>query len=159
MRLFVIMIGKTLSENVTLLANVIQNIHGEFHCNFVASMKIETIEAASLPIIHTYSDRKFCAFFGVGTYEVAVIWYYIKETGLSLLRLLWALYFLKIYPTEDVGSSVVGVDRKTFMKHVKELTKIMNQWLPEVSDECSMIILVFMVLQMAVCSQEYRFCY
>jgi hypothetical protein len=114
-------------------------------------MKIETIVLTSLPLLTTFSDRKYQAFFGVGTYETAVIWHYIKKSEVSLLHLLWALYYLKVYPTEDVGAGVVGVDRKTFMKHVKELIKVMRRRLPQVSNKHYCITLVSLVFEMGLC--------
>jgi hypothetical protein len=46
---------------------------------------------------------------------------------------IWTFYFLKIYPTDDVGSSWAKVDRKTWRKRINETIKNLNSSLADVS--------------------------
>ena len=73
-------------------------------------------------------DRHFREFFGTSISMVMMVWdllvdhSLLPEKGLPK-HLLWALYFLKVYPKQSPGCSVVGasagaVDPKTFRKWV-----------------------------------------
>jgi hypothetical protein len=73
-------------------------------------------------------DRHFREFFGTSIGLVMMVWdllvhhSLLPEKGLPK-HLLWALYFLKVYPKQSPGCSVVGasagaVDPKTFRKWV-----------------------------------------
>ena len=52
-----------------------------------------------------YSARNFHAFFGLDVEIADSVWEMIRycEDWLELIHLLWALYFLKINPTDDVN--------------------------------------------------------
>ena len=73
-------------------------------------------------------DRHFREFFGTSIGPVMMVWglldhhSLLPEKGLPK-HMLWALYFLKVYPKQGPGCSVVGasagaVDPKTFRKWV-----------------------------------------
>ena len=72
--------------------------------------------------------RLFCEFFGTSVRVVETVWELIFRNELRPMggrpeHLLWALYFLKVYPKQGPGCSVVGasngaVDPKTHRKWV-----------------------------------------
>ena len=72
-------------------------------------------------------DRRFREFFGLGANVALVLWnqlvfYDALPEGGTIMHLLWALHFMKVYPTQDNGSAVAGgsqgaIDRKTWNKH------------------------------------------
>lgn len=67
-----------------------------------------------------FSERDFHAHFGVSQETVNILWMHIcsspSEFPFTFDHLLWALYFLKVYPTADVASSFWSVSQKTFHK-------------------------------------------
>jgi len=75
-------------------------------------------------------SRRFREFFGASSAVVTILWHLLLENELlpknsSICHLLWALYFLKVYPKQGPACSVVGgtksaVDPKTFRKWVWE---------------------------------------
>jgi hypothetical protein len=76
----------------------------------------------------TMEDRCFHAFFGTWKEIIHTLWDMLGEGGLRPEKckpkhLLWALYFLKVYPREGPGCSTVGglkgaIDPKTKRKWV-----------------------------------------
>lgn len=60
--------------------------------------------------------RKFRAFFGVSPYTCEILWISIqnKRQNTEIKHLLWCLFFLKRYNTENVNAAIIGVDEKTF---------------------------------------------
>ena len=66
-------------------------------------------------------------FFGLGANVALVLWnqlvfYDALPEGGTIMHLLWALHFMKVYPTQDNGSAVAGgsqgaIDRKTWNKY------------------------------------------
>ena len=73
-------------------------------------------------------DRRFCSFFGCSG-EVAVrLWTMLVQCLLlphkgQILHLLWALFFMKCYPTEEPECAAAGgqrgaVDPKTLRKYI-----------------------------------------
>jgi hypothetical protein len=73
-------------------------------------------------------ERRFGSFFGAWNEIVLKVWSMLGEGGLhpknsKPKHLLWAFYFLKIYPREDPGCSTVdgskgAIDPKTMWKWV-----------------------------------------
>ena len=73
-------------------------------------------------------DRHFREFFGTSIGPVMMVWGLLDHHSLLPKKglpkhMLWALYFLKVYPKQGPGCSVVGasagaVDPKTFWKWV-----------------------------------------
>jgi hypothetical protein len=72
--------------------------------------------------------RHFHKFFGISVRVVKILWDLLVRDNLRPKKsrpkhLLWALYFLKVYPKQSLGCSVVGasagaVDPKTHCKWV-----------------------------------------
>jgi hypothetical protein len=83
------------------------------------------------------NHRSFRSFFGVSADVCAELWkllHPVNVNGASPKHLLWALFFLKVYPTESIGASMVGhVDEKTYRKWV---------WIfvDKISDLCSHLV-------------------
>ncbi len=83
-------------------------------------------------------DRRFRSFFGARKEIIEMVWNRLREGSLCPEKskpkhLLWALYFLKVYPREGPGCSAVGglkgaIDPKTVHKWVwlflKRITKL-----------------------------------
>ena len=72
---------------------------------------------------HTTFIRKFRAHFGTTPQICEKLWKMLDPCDqinerAKLKHLLWALLFMKIYGTESVLSSLVGVSEKTFRKWV-----------------------------------------
>jgi hypothetical protein len=72
-------------------------------------------------------ERRFHDFFGVGALTAIAAWNlltankFVPDDG-TILKFLWALFFMKIYPKQGVACSAVGgrdgaVDPKTFRKY------------------------------------------
>lgn len=80
--------------------------------------------------------RRFKSFFGVTPYICVLLWQYITfEPALSTTspsHLLWALFFLKCYTTEDISRAIFDVDSKTFRSKVWILIKFIST-IPNVS--------------------------
>jgi hypothetical protein len=82
----------------------------------------------------------FCEFFGMSVRVVEILWELIvcdklRPRGGRSEHLLWALYFMKVYPKQDPDFSVVGasagaVDPKTHRKwvwaYVEAIAKLMD---------------------------------
>ena len=78
-------------------------------------------EAATI-LIGGHSARKFRAHFGISVEATCYMWTSIALQSWTLpvdiTHLLWALLFLKCYPTMDVASGFCKVDSKTYIKYV-----------------------------------------
>jgi len=67
---------------------------------------------------------KFQSYFGCGEEVAVILWtmldaYSLLPDGAQILHLLWALFFMKVYPTESIGCAAAGgrghaIDPKTF---------------------------------------------
>jgi hypothetical protein len=69
-------------------------------------------------------NRKMRSLFGVTIRTITHIWKVIKLRGpetIDMEHLLMAFYFLKVYPTESVGSGVFRVTEKTWRSRVKTI--------------------------------------
>lgn len=67
------------------------------------------------------SERRVRSLFGVSTSVMTHVWRMIRlsvDRSLRAQHLLWALYFLKVYPTETAAAAVLHVDEKTFRKYL-----------------------------------------
>jgi hypothetical protein len=71
----------------------------------------------------------FIQFFGISPFTCAVTWYLLTTVALIELNqrpthLLWALYFLRNYTTEEVTRKVLGnPDNKTMRHHIWYMIK------------------------------------
>ena len=81
------------------------------------------------PIAADRTEDSFREFFGICARLALMTWYrlahhHLLPDGSRIKHLLWALFFLKQYPTEGVATATVGgsrgkIDPKTFRKWVK----------------------------------------
>lgn len=65
--------------------------------------------------------RRFRAHFGTSPSTCAILWKKLVDNavlprGRQPVHLLWALYFLNRYETEEVAASTFGVEEETFRK-------------------------------------------
>jgi len=77
----------------------------------IGSFRIET----------SYWRRRYRAHFGTSLSVTAALWNQLMQHGertrrFSPAKLLWALYFLKTYTSEDVASSFFHCSPKTYRK-------------------------------------------
>ena len=73
-------------------------------------------------------DGRFHAFFGCGAHIALLLWQLLVSHALlpdesQILHLLWALFFMHVYPSEKVACSTVGgsngaIDPKTLRKYI-----------------------------------------
>lgn len=61
------------------------------------------------------------------------IWNHIVSRHVEPIHLLWALYFLKAYPTESIAASILNVSPKTYRSYVHEVVGLMQRRLPQVN--------------------------
>jgi lipoprotein signal peptidase len=87
-------------------------------------------------LLHHYTERLFNAHFGIAVYVLPVIYDFYRQRNVNPPRrdhILFALHFLKIYPTENVGASFCRCDEKTWRKIVKSILISLDSVLPNVS--------------------------
>ena len=79
-------------------------------------------------------NRQFRAVFGTDAYIVLLIHNiihnrenYDDNKDIKLKDLLWALYFLKGYPTEDVAATFLGTTRVTFRVRVWRVVVVLSR--------------------------------
>lgn len=87
-------------------------------------------------------DRRFRSFFGCGAAVALMAWqmlnaYEFLPDSSTLVHLLWALFFMKRYPTEEHACSTVGgsqgaIDAKTLRKHIWPLITALSDLEPHV---------------------------
>ena len=80
------------------------------------------------------SDRKFKSLFLFSVDEVAALWEFLDDTYKHGTRpfnrpehLLFALYYLKCYPTRDQMSNTTGLTEKTLRKWVSIVVKFLSE--------------------------------
>lgn len=95
-------------------------------------------------------DRKFRALFGCSVAVAKVIWDLLNEEDLvpqggKLIHLLWALLFVKVYPTEETLTSLCGdttgePERKTVRKWInlfmESISYLTDRVVSNSYDEC-----------------------
>lgn len=106
----------------------------------------------SLGIIHRCTSRKFKAFFGLDI--VARVWVFfllphINTYHVEPIHLLWMLYFIKVYPTADVLSSILKHDRKTLMKWIFTTLFLLYKSLTQSNLVCSGYVLTLCPFNMS----------
>jgi hypothetical protein len=75
------------------------------------------------------SGRKFKSLFLYSVDEVALLWEFLEKTRRATMpfnrpeQLLWALYYLKVYPTWDQMALTTGITEKTLRKWVGVVVK------------------------------------
>jgi hypothetical protein len=69
--------------------------------------------------------RRFVSFYGASSRVCHQLWHLLLKAqimaefpALKQEHLLWALFFLKVYGTENVQASIVAVDEKTYRKWI-----------------------------------------
>ena len=69
--------------------------------------------------------RRFLSFYGASSRVCHQLWHLLLKAkiiaefpALMQEHLLWALFFLKVYGTENVQASIVGADEKTYRKWI-----------------------------------------
>lgn len=79
--------------------------------------------------IRRTDDRTLHAHFGICLMAMVVVWRFIRDRfqllGLRGEHLLWALYFLRVYPTEDQGANFCGCTRTTFRHTIRLVIQIL----------------------------------
>ena len=79
------------------------------------------------------SERKFKSLFLFSVEEVTELWEFFEDTNKRALpfhkpeHLLWALYYLKVYPTWDQMSLTTGITEKTLRKWVSIVVKYLSE--------------------------------
>ena len=73
--------------------------------------------------------RRYRACFGTSPKVCCFLWTLIENQipkNATPYHLLWSLMFLKIYSTENVLASIIGVDEKTFRKYSWPIIKLIS---------------------------------
>ena len=79
------------------------------------------------------SNRRFVALFGLPADTADELWGYVMShvgigddsmSGVREKHFLWALNFLKLYPTESSAAAMWDVDEKTYRKRVWKMVEI-----------------------------------
>lgn len=88
--------------------------------------------------MESIDQRKVSSLYGVPLDVLLLLWNIllaisIAELPVEFHHLLWALHFMKNYPTEDVGSAFWNVDRKTYRKYVWRVIILLYLYLDTVS--------------------------
>jgi hypothetical protein len=97
----------------------------------VGSVEVETAEFRQLTVTFfggssasasSQTRRRVVGCFGLTVLEIAVLWLRLRALGAALTKrvhLLWALYWLRTYNTEEQCSAFFRVTEKTFREHVQ----------------------------------------
>jgi hypothetical protein len=80
----------------------------------------------------SFSERRFRSAFGLGTHEANEVYSFVKSCS-SPKHFLWALHFLKVYPTESLGSCFSGASENTWKKWCQKMIRLLDESLPPVS--------------------------
>jgi hypothetical protein len=91
-------------------------------------------------------DRHFCKFFGINMSIVSMVWDMLVVSGLCPEKshpkhLLWALYFLKVYPKQSPGCLVVGASTGTV--DPKTMRKWVWQFIEDIADLADKVVSLF----------------
>ena len=94
-------------------------------------------EAAKAFSSKPYNERKFTACFGASSLFVNQIWTHcrigMKSEKLQPKHLLWTLYWMKVYPTEDVAMVTFSIgSRNTLVRKLNLTFGVLDKYLPEV---------------------------
>src|SRR5690242_2975182 len=72
--------------------------------------------------LHKPTEQIIHAHFGLCLSAITLVWLLIAETAhlheVRPIHLLWALHFLKVYPTEDIAANFFGTSWQTYHKWV-----------------------------------------
>ncbi len=86
-------------------------------------------------------DHRFRSFFGARQEIAEMVWDMLGEGGLCPEKskpkhLLWALYFMKVYPREDPGCSAVGGSKGAINpKTIQKWVWIFSECIAELADD------------------------
>jgi len=88
-------------------------------------------------ILNRYEERTRKTVFGLSDVTIQLIWTLLAasftDAKLKFKHLLWTLYFLRKYPTEDEGALFCHTTRKTWRKRVWEVLNLLCTKLKTVS--------------------------
>ena len=103
----------------------------------VASMDPLTLWQG-LVSIYIRKEDNIRSLLGVDIVTLPLLWYFIREkapeAGLRRAQLLWALYFLRNYPTLRQAEEWSGVSFKTWQRGVWGIIKLLNKHVNNVID-------------------------
>lgn len=72
--------------------------------------------------IRRNDERTVRAHFGISLPVIVLVWWHLNTVfalaGLRGDHLLWTLYFVRVYPTEDQGAVFCGCSRPTFRDRI-----------------------------------------
>lgn len=102
---------------------------------FRIAMNFEHIDFmhVAAPIIKQTTNRRYRAHFGISPRTTAETFLYLSDSSFAPHHFLWTLYFLKVYPTLDIASTVLEVAPETFMRNVILGLHLIIEDLPSVS--------------------------
>ena len=82
------------------------------------------------------TERVFRAKFGLPSEVLPLLWFklasMLHSSGQKAIHLLWTLFWLKVYPTDDVCADTWGVTANTFNLHRLTVLDVMHSTLNEV---------------------------
>jgi hypothetical protein len=84
-------------------------------------------------VVGAYNHRTWMSFFGVPVHVFDMLWQSISGANFARKHLLWTLHFLKIYPTELVGSRTWQISTVTYTNSIRACVMLLKQRLPQVS--------------------------
>ena len=91
------------------------------------------------------TERVVKAHFGLSVVAIAVVWALVvgvaTTLGIKPIHLLWALYFLKVYPTEDLAANLFGTSRETYRKWVWKVIGLLYLHL-DPSGKCLIVYII-----------------
>jgi hypothetical protein len=88
-------------------------------------------------------DRKWNAHFGICKDACLVVIDFLDKRGqgFEVKHVLWALYFLKVYTTENVAASFWRVDEKTLRMWIWRVIDVLNESFRAVSHSTLQLII------------------
>merc|ERR1712151_1296664 len=101
------------------------------HCTLPLSMYKTLCKAIQDKGLSPEDDRLLGAHFGLKFEELLAIWGLVPNIPVD--SLLCFFFFLKMYPTDDVGSSWARLSPKTWRKRVRTTASILNAALPQIN--------------------------
>jgi hypothetical protein len=89
-------------------------------------------------VIHSSREELVLANFGVQTIQLQFLWSILAMSTLAFrpIHLLWALYFLKVYPTNGVFEGKFGTSIKTLLKWTWRVIFYLLVWFEGTSPVC-----------------------
>jgi hypothetical protein len=96
--------------------------------------------------MRTFCDRRFRSLFGVPPVVCATVWSFLSTNksipnGAEPERLLWMLYFLKVYPTYDVMASTLKMCPKRLREGIHSMLVACYSTMKDLKLVCISIII------------------